>query len=113
MDNSADFRWWEQVELTKLILATNKLTQITKDIKHLSNLTSLDIHDNQLQSIDDAVGELNLLQNLNLSHNQLTTLPNNICELRRLTHFNLSLFEASFSSLNEIDLSLFFLDASN
>ena len=42
LDNSED-RWWEQVDLTKLILASNLLTQVSDDIKQLPALTVLDV----------------------------------------------------------------------
>ena len=42
LDNSED-RWWEQVDLTKLILASNLLKQVSDDIKQLPALTVLDV----------------------------------------------------------------------
>lgn len=41
LDN-ADDRWWEQVDLTKLILASNILTSLSEDIRLLPALTVLD-----------------------------------------------------------------------
>lgn len=38
-----DDRWWEQTDLTKLILATNKLTCISSDIQLLPALIVLDV----------------------------------------------------------------------
>ena len=38
-----EFRWWKQVELQKLILASNRIKLITSDIKNLQNLTTLDV----------------------------------------------------------------------
>ena len=42
LDNT-DERWWEQVDLTKLILASNALTSLSEDIKELPALTVLDV----------------------------------------------------------------------
>lgn len=42
LDNTED-RWWEQVELTKLILASNTLTTIADGIANFSALVVLDV----------------------------------------------------------------------
>ena len=42
MDN-ADDRWWEQVDLTKLILASNALDHLSEDIHLLPALVALDV----------------------------------------------------------------------
>jgi hypothetical protein len=42
LDNTDD-RWWEQTDLTKLILASNWLTELSEDIKELSALSVLDV----------------------------------------------------------------------
>ncbi len=42
LDNTEE-RWWEQVDLTKLILASNQLTHLSEDIKNLPALTVLDV----------------------------------------------------------------------
>lgn len=42
LDNAED-RWWDQTELTKLILASNLLTEISEDIVNFSALTVLDV----------------------------------------------------------------------
>ena len=42
MDN-ADDRWWEQVDLTKLILASNALDHLAEDINLLPALVVLDV----------------------------------------------------------------------
>ena len=41
--NNTEDRWWEQVDLTKLILASNTLTQLSEDISNLPALTVLDV----------------------------------------------------------------------
>ena len=40
-------RWWEQVDLTKLILASNILTELSEDIRLLPTLTVLDVSDSK------------------------------------------------------------------
>ena len=40
---NTEAKWWDAVELTKLILASNKIKSVPKDIKCLSLLTTLDV----------------------------------------------------------------------
>ena len=35
--------WWDQVDLVKLILADNQLTELSEEIQHLPALTMLDV----------------------------------------------------------------------
>lgn len=42
LDNTDD-KWWDQVDLTKLILASNALTSIAPDITNLPALEVLDV----------------------------------------------------------------------
>nr|XP_055068787.1 leucine-rich repeat-containing protein 40 [Misgurnus anguillicaudatus] len=77
-------RWWEQTDLTKLLLSSNKLQSLSDDIKLLSALVVLDIHDNQLSSLPESIGELEQLQKLILSHNKLTDLPAGLWRLTNL-----------------------------
>ncbi|CAH2311008.1 leucine-rich repeat-containing 40 [Pelobates cultripes] len=77
-------RWWEQTDLTKLILASNKLQSLSEDIKLLPALVILDVHDNHLSSLPCAIGELVNLQKLNISHNKLKELPQNLANLQNL-----------------------------
>ena len=49
LDNTED-RWWEQVDLTKLILASNVLSQLSEDISNLPALTVLDVSMNDCLS---------------------------------------------------------------
>ena len=42
-DASGDERWWDQTELVKLVLATNRLRELSEDIRLLSALTVLDV----------------------------------------------------------------------
>ncbi|KAM8873766.1 leucine-rich repeat-containing protein 40 isoform 2-T2 [Spinachia spinachia] len=81
--------WWEQTDLTKLILSSNQLTHLSDDIGLLAVLTTLDLHDNQLRSLPGALGELQELQQLRLSHNKLTSLPIEACTLKNLCSITL------------------------
>ncbi|KAL5016231.1 hypothetical protein ScPMuIL_005820 [Solemya velum] len=80
LDNTED-RWWDQTELTKLILASNWLTALSDDIRNFSALTVLDLHDNRLESLPDGLSELKNLQKLDISHNRLTSCPDCVCRL--------------------------------
>ena len=42
LDNSED-RWWDQVDLSKLILANNVITELSEDIAQLPALSVLDV----------------------------------------------------------------------
>ncbi|KAI1236927.1 Leucine-rich repeat-containing protein 40, partial [Lamprotornis superbus] len=77
-------RWWEQTDLTKLILASNKLQSLSEDVQLLPALSTLDVHDNQLTSLPSALGQLENLQKLDVSHNQLRSLPEELLQLPRL-----------------------------
>ncbi|XP_035032497.1 leucine-rich repeat-containing protein 40 [Hippoglossus stenolepis] len=109
----ASDRWWEQTDLTKLLLSSNKLTQLSDDIRLLPGLTTLDLHDNQLSNLPSALGELQELQQLRLSHNQLTVLLVEVCTLKNLSSLTLqgNLLEnlpeelGQLENLTELDLS--------
>ncbi|XP_018557393.1 LOW QUALITY PROTEIN: leucine-rich repeat-containing protein 40 [Lates calcarifer] len=109
----ASDRWWEQTDLTKLLLSSNLLTQLSDDIRLLPGLTTLDLHDNQLSSLPSALGELQELQQLRLSHNQLTSLPVEVCTLQNLRSLTVqqNLLESlpeelgQLQNLTELDLS--------
>ncbi|XP_011937651.1 PREDICTED: leucine-rich repeat-containing protein 40 isoform X3 [Cercocebus atys] len=106
-------RWWEQTDLTKLIISNNKLQSLTDDLRLLPALTVLDIHDNQLTSLPSAIRELENLQKLNVSHNKLKILPEEITNLRNLKclylqHNELTCISEGFeqlSNLEDLDLS--------
>ncbi|XP_049559153.1 leucine-rich repeat-containing protein 40 [Orcinus orca] len=110
---SATERWWEQTDLTKLIISNNKLQSLTDDLRLLPALTVLDIHDNQLTSLPSAIRELENLQKLNVSHNNLKILPEEITNLRNLKglylqHNELTCIPRGFeqlSNLEDLDLS--------
>ena len=79
-----DERWWDQVDLVKLILASNKLSNIPEDIKHLPALTVLDAHDNQIETLSEEIGELRELTRFNLSHNKLSVFPKKFVDIATL-----------------------------
>ncbi|XP_069794539.1 leucine-rich repeat-containing protein 40 isoform X2 [Narcine bancroftii] len=86
--NASD-QWWDQTDLNKLILASNKLESLSEDIQLLPALTVLDVHDNQLTSLPCAIGQLLNLQKLNVSHNKLKELPDKLWNLRTLKNLQL------------------------
>ncbi|XP_075688947.1 leucine-rich repeat-containing protein 40 [Rhinoderma darwinii] len=80
----ASDRWWEQTDLTKLFLSSNKLPSLPEDLKLLPALVVLDVHDNLLTELPGAIGELVNLQKLNVSHNNLRSLPPALAQLQNL-----------------------------
>ncbi|XP_066932764.1 leucine-rich repeat-containing protein 40-like [Clytia hemisphaerica] len=85
-----DERWWDQVDLRKLILASNQLSEISGEIKNLPALNVLDIHDNVIEKLPEEIGELKELSKLHLSHNKLSCFPNSFCNLVALKSLLLS-----------------------
>ncbi|KAL7984993.1 hypothetical protein Chor_003563 [Crotalus horridus] len=110
---SAADRWWEQTDLNKLILSSNKLQCLSDDVKLLPALTVLDVHDNQLMSLPAAVGSLENLQKLNVSHNKLKKIPEELTQLKHLRNLLLQHNElyhlpdefGQLVSLEELDIS--------
>uniref|UniRef100_A0A8D0HF13 Leucine-rich repeat-containing protein 40 n=1 Tax=Sphenodon punctatus TaxID=8508 RepID=A0A8D0HF13_SPHPU len=106
-------RWWEQTDLSKLILSSNKLQHLSEEIKLLPALTVLDVHDNQLTSLPSAIGSLENLQKLNVSHNKIKEIPEELTQLKHLRslllqHNELNDLSDGFGglvSLEELDLS--------
>ena len=82
--------WWARVDLSKLYLASNRLSSIPSDIEMLSALVILDLHDNALQTIPDEIGKLGYLRKLDLSHNKLRKLPEEMFALRSLASLNVA-----------------------
>lgn len=106
-------RWWEQTDLTKLLLSSNLLTELSEELSLLPALTTLDVHDNKLESLPRAVGALQELRQLRLSHNQLSALPLELFSLPLLGSLTLqhNLLESlppqlgQLQSLTELDVS--------
>lgn len=65
-------RWWEQADLRKLYLSSNKLKSLSESIDKFLSLQVLDLQDNQLTELPACIGQLENLENLNVSHNQLS-----------------------------------------
>jgi len=84
MDSQAESNWWEQVDMTKIILACNKISEISPKISNLLSLQVLDLHDNQLQALPDSFGELVHLTKLNISHNRFPSIPVPVFSLKDL-----------------------------
>lgn len=82
--------WWEQVNLTKLILASNQLTLLPPNLGDLNTLTVLDLHDNLLKELPNEIGLLTCLNKLNVSHNRLSGLPPDFFKLGSLRDLNLA-----------------------
>ncbi|XP_056388723.1 leucine-rich repeat-containing protein 40 isoform X1 [Hyla sarda] len=80
----ASDRWWEQTDLLKLFLSSNKLQSLPDDLMLLPALVVLDVHDNLLSELPGAIGELVNLQKLNISHNKLKFLPPELVQLQNL-----------------------------
>eukprot|EP00795_Rhopilema_esculentum_P004854 gene4854-21183_t len=66
LDTGSGDRWWEQVDLRKLILASNQIKELSSEIRNLPALNVLDVHDNKLESLPDELSELQELSRLNL-----------------------------------------------
>ncbi|XP_076134191.1 leucine-rich repeat-containing protein 40 isoform X1 [Alosa pseudoharengus] len=109
----ADDRWWEQTDLTKLILSSNKLGVLSEDVKLLPALVVLDVHDNQLTTLPKEIGELEQLQRLVLSHNNIKELPVELWGLTNLQSLHLQQNQlerlpqeiGQLINLDDIDLS--------
>ncbi|KAM3914129.1 LOW QUALITY PROTEIN: leucine-rich repeat-containing protein 40 [Leptodactylus fuscus] len=109
----ASDRWWEQTDLLKLFLSSNKLQSLPDDLKLLPALVVLDVHDNLLSELPRAIGELVNLQKLNISHNKLKSLPDELSQLQNLKslliqHNHLEEIPdalGQLSGLEELDLS--------
>lgn len=113
MDQPDEDQWWEYVELTKMILASNSLKTVSPDIRNYQALNVLDLHDNSLTSLPESLGELQALTKLNISRNQFEELPPCVFELKLLRilfaqHNKLTKLSddiSNLSSLEELDIS--------
>ncbi|XP_076080866.1 leucine-rich repeat-containing protein 40-like [Mytilus galloprovincialis] len=112
LDNTDD-RWWEQTDLTKLILASNWLTELSEDIKELSALSVLDIHDNRLESLPQAIRSLSNLVKLDVSRNRFKEFPSCISRCHSLVSLHIEHNElmhigpeiGDLRKLEELDIS--------
>ncbi|CAB4054425.1 Leucine-rich repeat-containing protein 40 [Lepeophtheirus salmonis] len=114
MDRVAESNWWDEVDITKLILASNKLTQISENISSLVSLQVIDLHDNLIVALPKEIGSLENLIKLNVNHNKIKDLPDDMQNLIKLktfsaAHNSLKCLSSSiisrWESLDELDLS--------
>ncbi|KAB5534659.1 hypothetical protein DKX38_017745 [Salix brachista] len=94
-------KWWENVELQKLILAHNSIESIKEDLKNLSQLTVLNVSHNQLSALPAAIGELPMLKLLDVSFNLIQKVPDEIGSATSLVKF-----DCSSNQLRELPSSL-------
>jgi len=90
MQDASEENWWDHVELTKLILACNKISAISPKISNLAGLSILDLHDNQLETLPDQIGDLPNIRKLNIGHNRLSSLPAGLFNLKELRTLQLN-----------------------
>ncbi|KCZ78721.1 hypothetical protein H311_00241, partial [Anncaliia algerae PRA109] len=97
------------VNLVKLDLSNNCITELPNEICKLRNLTWLNISHNKLRQLPFSFGDLNKLEELGLGKNLLESLPNlnNLSQLRILSLFSnkLTSFEIEAFTIKKIDLS--------
>lgn len=106
MDSASNENWWDQVDMTKLILACNKISAISPQISNLCSLTTLDLHDNQLESLPDSIGELQRMSKLNLSHNRFKEIPQGIFLMKelRVLQLNNNKIEVVDARISEVNM---------
>ena len=75
--------------LTRLDLGSNSFTKLPKVIGNLKKLTELCLYENQLTELPKEIGNLNNLVRLTLMFNSFTKLPKEIGNLKNLTRLNL------------------------
>lgn len=71
-------KWWEVVDLQKLILAHNNIEVLKDDLKNLPLLTVLNVSHNKLTELPAAIGELPSLKSLDVSFNLIVNIPEEI-----------------------------------
>ncbi len=76
-------------ELNSLILVSNEITSIPKQIEGLKKLRVLNLTDNLLENLPSEIGNLTSLQSLILHNNKIETLPGEIGNLEDLIQLNL------------------------
>ncbi|GFR32200.1 leucine-rich repeat-containing protein 40 [Trichonephila clavata] len=113
LDSNEDDKWWDYVELTKLVLASNTIRSVSPSISNYKRLNTLDLHDNCLSDLPSSMSELTCLTKLNVSRNQFEVLPECVFSLKSLKvlhaqHNKISSLSddiGSLSFLEELDLS--------
>ncbi|KAI5083332.1 hypothetical protein GOP47_0003075 [Adiantum capillus-veneris] len=87
---STDEKWWEVVELQKLLLAHNNIKVLANELGNLQSLTVLNVSHNQIASLPSSIGRLTLLKSLDVSGNTLSSLPAEIGAASALVRLNCS-----------------------
>jgi Leucine-rich repeat (LRR) protein len=91
---------WERTQIETLVLADNKLLEVSGQIGTLKKLRMLDLGHNQLAHLPDALGDLDGLTDfLYLHDNQLSSLPPSLASLTKLRYLNIG--ENAFDVLPE------------
>ncbi|XP_024023076.1 plant intracellular Ras-group-related LRR protein 6 isoform X2 [Morus notabilis] len=85
-----DEKWWEAVELQKLILAHNDIEVLKEDLRNLAQLTVFNVSHNKLTVLPSAIGELPMLKSLDVSFNSIQHLPEEIGSATSLVKFDCS-----------------------
>ncbi|VFQ90332.1 unnamed protein product [Cuscuta campestris] len=98
---SGDEKWWEAVELQKMILAHNDIVTLKEDIRNLPLLSVLNVSHNQLSCLPAAIGDLQSLKLLDVSFNLIQSIPEEIGGAAALVKF-----DCSNNKLNDLPGSL-------
>jgi Leucine-rich repeat (LRR) protein len=93
------------INLQKLDISFNKLTDIPKSIGKLTNLEVLLLNNNNLTDIPKSIGKLTKLQVLTLYYNNLTDIPKSIYKLTNLQEFFFG-YNFGYNNLTKIPKSI-------
>ena len=89
---------WDESGLETLVLADNRLTEVSERVGRLRRLRMLDLGHNQLTQLPAALGDLPALTDfLYLHDNRLSSLPASLGRLTGLRYLNIS--ENGFTTL--------------
>ncbi|KAJ3066524.1 Leucine-rich repeat-containing protein 40 [Podochytrium sp. JEL0797] len=106
--------WWEEVDLTRIVVADNEMEAIDARICELGALTLIDAHNNKLSSLPD-LSSLSNLSVLNLASNFLSMIPESLFSLPlaelHLSHNKISVLSISPTAAASQTLTV--LDISN
>ncbi|TGZ82333.1 L domain-like protein [Ascodesmis nigricans] len=71
-DNGDEPKWYESVDLTRILLADNEITELGDELaQHFGAVASIDLHNNLLSSLPGNFSTLTELTVLNLTNNKL------------------------------------------